>query len=301
MEYCVGQYPYIEYLFSFMTEFVQRHHDRPYFNLFWANSYSHNELNMPSIMDDRIRRFLEDIKDYLNSTIVVFFSDHGMRFGSIRETYVGWLEERMPFIYFGLPPSFKAVYPQKYENLIANKNRLTSPFDLHATLQDVLHGRVIATPKGCPKCGSLFAKVPWNRSCEDAAITPHWCTCSVADESSANDDPAVAAYAHIAIASINEFLGKRSVEIEPSFRCAVLTLDKVVSVRSRFAGLLKKKRDYVIVFQVKPSGGLYETTFRNDEKYDGVSSISRINMYGRQSSCVKGDNLMRLFCFCILK
>ncbi|KAK7576635.1 hypothetical protein V9T40_012921 [Parthenolecanium corni] len=138
--YCMGQIPQIEDLFQYMTEFVQRFHNRRYFNLIWANSFSHSALNMPSVMDDRIRQFHENIEDYLNSTVVIFYSDHGMRFGEIKRTHVGWLEERMPFIYFYLPPSFKTTYPRRYQNLLANKNKLTSPYDLYATLQHILYG-----------------------------------------------------------------------------------------------------------------------------------------------------------------
>lgn len=205
----MGQIPQIEDLFQYMTEFVQRFHNRRYFNLIWANSFSHSALNMPSVMDDRIRQFHENIEDYLNSTVVIFYSDHGMRFGEIKRTHVGWLEERMPFIYFYLPPSFKTTYPRRYQNLLANKNKLTSPYDLYATLQHILYGQVRQPILGCPNCDSLFAPVPHNRSCDEAGISSQWCTCSVAPKSESDFDLQITAATHLAIMSINDFLEKK--------------------------------------------------------------------------------------------
>lgn len=300
----MGQNPQIEYLFQYVEEFVQRLHEQPYFNLFWSNSFSHNELNMPTIMDVRIRTFLEEIHDYLNSTIVIFFSDHGLRFGKIRETYVGWLEERMPFIYFWLPSTFRKDYPQKYKNLLANRNRLTSPFDLYATIQDILYGRVLRTPEGCPMCDSLFKRVPLNRSCEDAAINSHWCTCSSSHESTSLsvNDTTIVSYVNNAIRLINGFLKKHSHQTSVDTYCATLTLAEIVSVRKRYQSVrssLTKLEEYVIVFQTKPSGALFEATFQKDVEFQNIDAISRINMYGNQSSCLKTNGGLRLFCFCM--
>lgn len=304
MEYCIGQQPQIEYLFQFQTEFIQRFHNQSYFSLFWANSFSHNEMNMPTVMDDRIRNFLGNIEPYLNSTVVIFFSDHGMRFGKARETYVGWLEERMPFIYIYFPPSFQAAHPSWVHNFRANKNKLTSPFDFHVTLQDLLYGQQLQPPAGCPKCGSLFAPVPHNRSCDDAAITSHWCTCSVDDSSDSISDSHIVAAAHVAIGSINEFLQKNLDQVKNDSRCATLSLSKVMSVRSKVGAgfIMFRKREHIIVFETEPSKAVFEVTVpESSVKVGSVAEISRINMYGSQSACVQGSSLLKLFCFCVKK
>lgn len=140
-------------------------------------------------MDDRIQNFLQDIEPYLNSTVVVFFSDHGFRMGDFRSTYVGWQEDKTPFIYFHLPPSLKKSHPQWVRSLQENKNKLASPFNLHATLKDLLFEDVSEAPTGCPKCGTLFAPVPNNRSCADAAIDESWCPCWTVDGSNPDLKP----------------------------------------------------------------------------------------------------------------
>lgn len=301
MNYCMGIQPQAEYLFQYNTDLVQRLQYRPYFNLFWTNSYSHNEVNMPSIMDDRVHRFLEDIQPYLNSTIVLFFSDHGSRFGPIRETYVGWLEERLPFLYFWIPPSFRAAYPHKFANLIANRNRLISPFDVHATLQDILYGQVVQIPDACSTCDSLFKKAVWNRSCEDAGITAHWCTCfSDEDRFSSTGDPAVVNAVQLVIQNINDFIAQNSKYVKSDSKCAVINLKKIVTVRSRHRnGAFFSKMEYTAVFEVQPSGGLFEFTWSQGSRIGGLESISRINLYGDQSACVTSNSELKKYCFCV--
>ena len=50
----------------------------------------------------------------------------------------GKLEERLPFMSLTFPESFKQAHPQLYRNLQQNVDRLSTPFDLHETLLDLL-------------------------------------------------------------------------------------------------------------------------------------------------------------------
>lgn len=297
----MGLFPVAEYLFQYVSNFSKKFSSTPYFNLFWTNSFSHNELNMPRVMDNRVKRFLEDIQDHLNSTIVVFFSDHGMRFGKIRETFVGWLEERMPFIYFWIPPSFKSAYPEKYANLVANRNRLTSPYDLHATLQEIVHGSVVRKPEGCPTCDTLFKKAPWNRPCSDAGISAHWCTCSSEDEHISTKEPTIVSATNFAVQHLNLQLTKNVESTASGTRCATLNLKKIVSVRSKHDKEVRKShlQEFIIVFETTPNGAIFETTITHQSDFEIKDTVSRINTYGNQSWCVLGDAVLKKYCFCI--
>ncbi|XP_065211168.1 uncharacterized protein LOC135839195 [Planococcus citri] len=298
MPYCLGMFPVTEYLFEYVTEFIKRFHKQPYFNVLWTNSFSHDRLNMPRVMDQRVKDFLQSIQNYLNSTIVIFLSDHGMRFGGIRETFVGWLEERMPFLYFWIPPSFKSTYPQKYANLVANKNRLSSTYDLYATMLDILYGKVPRKPVGCPSCDTLFKKIPEDRSCENASIGEHWCAC-YDDLKQVSVNEAVVLKAAVAtIHRINKFIDENRNYTSKGKRCASLKLDKMVSVHSKFSESLNST-NYLIIFAVKPGGAIFEATVQHKTDFEVSDSISRINQYGNQSSCVRSNSILKKYCYCL--
>ncbi|GLH11841.1 Uncharacterized protein GBIM_16586 [Gryllus bimaculatus] len=183
---CSGPILTADHIFNYALRFVSIFKNYFYFALFILSSFSHNDLNGPRAMDQKTVEFFQRLDDSgaYNNTIVVFFSDHGMRFSKILETHVGWLENRLPFVYIHLPDSFKNKYPEAYRNLQMNRNRLTCTYDLYVTLKDVLaRGMNSIAPGGnvsiaCPKCKSLFSGDFGDRSCRDAGITPDWCTCS---------------------------------------------------------------------------------------------------------------------------
>jgi membrane-anchored protein YejM (alkaline phosphatase superfamily) len=78
---------------------------------------------------------------HLNESVLIVMSDHGSRLDNIRGTPQGQLEDRMPFFYIVVPSWFKQKYPAAWRNLNDNSNRLTSPFDVHETLKNILDMR----------------------------------------------------------------------------------------------------------------------------------------------------------------
>lgn len=63
-------------------------------------SLTHDQLNNPQLADPLYASWLRTARDdgVLDKSVVVFLSDHGIRWGDIRETYQGRLEERLPFL-----------------------------------------------------------------------------------------------------------------------------------------------------------------------------------------------------------
>lgn len=172
-----------------------------------------------------------------------------------------------------------------------------TPFDVYITIKHILqlsggyHHNLTAI--SCPKCQSLFYEVPSERSCEDAAIDKHWCSCtafSEIDKSSLNVEKVVS----FALKKVN-------VELEALKECAQLRLKEVSSARESIHGA--SIRDYLISFDVHPSNAQLEATVRcNDPECDDVlqiiGEVSRINRYGDQSKCIN-DAHLRKYCYCI--
>jgi hypothetical protein len=166
-----------------------------YFQYVWANSLFHDYLNNPKLGDELLYLTLEYLsrEGHLNKTGLILVSDHGMRWGSIRSTYQGKIEERMPAAYFAFPEWWRDKYSTAWANLGENAGRLSTPFDVHETLRDLLDLRGISNkqlqldPQSdvvsggssggsriVPRGISLFRNVPMKRTCKMAGIEEVW-------------------------------------------------------------------------------------------------------------------------------
>lgn len=294
---CLGHKEYADYIYDYGNSFAKAFQHYPKFGFFWTNSFSHEDLNMISAMDLKVKGYLQQLETskVFESSIVFFFSDHGMRFGDIRKYYTGWLEERLPFLYIWLPESFQKQHLEFVQNLKLNRDRLTSPYDVHITLKHILqlsggyNGELSST--SCPDCHSLFDEIPLDRNCGDAGISKHWCTCSQYEETD-KTTKLVRNLVNHAMKALNHDLKKFP-------KCAQLYLKEIHSARK--SKKMGNQQDFLISFEVKPSGAEFEATIRCEdecEKLKVIGSISRLNRYGNQSACIK-DSLMRKYCYCI--
>ncbi|KAF6209770.1 hypothetical protein GE061_015520 [Apolygus lucorum] len=294
---CLGLAKPAHHIFNYSIDFAECFFNQPTFSLFWINSFSHNDANEPSTMDEDVVDYFKRLEKsgILKTTMVIFLSDHGLRVGPIRETYVGRIEDRLPFIYIWLPEWYKAANPEKAKNLANNSNKLTSPYDIHMTLVDILGDKT--TAEGCPSCQSLFKPVPWNRSCSEAGITEHWCACNEYEELQvAYVSPWMSQLAQTVVDRINDIVHSHS-------GCSQLELSKILSVRHRTFGASTDK-SYTVAILTSPGDGKFEATAiktvdwtRGTKKWKILDTISRINIYGFKNFCTN-DYLVREYCIC---
>ena len=298
---CLGPTPTSEHIFRYITDFSTVFKSALYFGVCWINNFSHSSNTIPATVDERVALFFHQLNETgaFDTTLIIFLSDHGMRWGDIRRTSIGWFEERLPFIYIWVPEWFTQKHPDVYINLKTNRNRLTSPFDLHLTLREILarskQDDITWIPDGCPgcpKCVSLFSEVPAERECEDAGITPNWCTCNkyrrmpIADEASQ-------AIALQVLSGINSKL-KKTLNVNAS--CAELTLDHVIDVQRKVP--MVSHDDFIVTFDTFPGRAVFEATVRRSNgAFHLKGDVSRITSYGNQSDCVD-DAELKLYCYC---
>ncbi|XP_023313041.1 uncharacterized protein LOC111693127 [Anoplophora glabripennis] len=305
MTYCAGPETSAERMLNAARDFSVSFKDVPTFGLFWMNSFSHENINMPSAMDERVLEFLSDsiFKSSLENTVMVFLSDHGFRFGDIRLTRTGWLEERLPFIYVYIADSFKKKFREKYENFMVNTERLTTPFDIYCTFQDILEisncSYKAKKSRACPNCQSLFTTIRENRTCREAAIDLHWCSC----------------IGHNQVSSKNELLRKVALfvvkEINKVVRsfvegsgCSTYALKDIVTGGMSVHYLNENSqtvRQIVVVAETSPKAIFEATveayTISEENNFKLLGDISRLNRYKSNSYCVE-DPILKKYCFC---
>ncbi|XP_021696525.1 uncharacterized protein LOC5564096 isoform X2 [Aedes aegypti] len=307
---CLGYETYADFIYKYALDFATFYKDEPSFGLFWTNTFSHNDISDPSSMDLRIRYYLEqlDERGILNNSMVIFFSDHGLRFGAVRSLLTGWLEERLPFMFMWLPEWFKEQHPEAVQALKINRNRLTNPYDLHATLKHILElsERVdnLPAPFSCPNCQSIFQEMPWNRSCEETSIAPHWCTCSNFEKIDKSSKIVHEVLSYV-IDSINKDLEDHQKNLTKKL-CAKIQLKSISLAKvARYPDAAEPHTDYLLIFDAKPGSGKFETTVRHytnrdqlKNPFEVTGSISRLNEYASQSECMHVDYL-RKYCYCL--
>nr|XP_027230658.1 uncharacterized protein LOC113822323 [Penaeus vannamei] len=298
---CLGGDAAISVIHNYSLMAADTLRDTPYFGFFWSSGMTHQTVEWASGADLPSLQYLTALQEsgVLDHTIVFFISDHGIRFGDIRSTYAGFLEESLPYFFAFFPPWFRQRFPEAWRNLVTNTNRLVSNFDFHATLRDILAGAFGNLSYGLPPLRhgqSLFKEIPLNRTCADATIPEHYCTCERQSEVPADDKTLLDA-ATYAVSQLNS-------QLEQFKECAELYVQKVIrgQVGSLRQGAetkaIKSSSVITVAFVTLPGEGQLEATVTHHNKtFELTAEISRINMYGNQSHCIL-DPFYQKYCYC---
>ncbi|VDO97886.1 unnamed protein product [Soboliphyme baturini] len=321
--YCIGNEPHHKVHFAYFQDFVTSYltdKDLRVFAFSFHSILSHDSFDYIEFADDDTVQLLKFLRDngYLENTILMFMSDHGQRMADYRQTEQGKVEERLPFFSIYLPPAFRKKYPNAVKNLRLNVKRLTTPFDIHATMRHMIH---FTNPKRgslLQRGISLFDEIPLERSCADAGIEPHFCAC-VPWFNVAVDDPVVKRVAAAVVSRINERTAKaRKFCAELSLSTIIKASDAVVSeIVMKFKKMLDSDglkpdlsgtdkamdKHYQVHIVTKPGDAHYEASVavrKGKEVLVDLESVSRINSYKALSHCIM-DKDVYLAKWCITR
>ncbi|GIX91787.1 hypothetical protein CEXT_330881 [Caerostris extrusa] len=188
-DHCLNSQIETDIIYDYQRDFIKAMGNRPHFSFTMVSTITHDKLNKAGWADVPTVRLLEDMLDMgaFNNSLLVLFSDHGLRFGGIRRTYVGKFEERLPLMYIHLPKWFLDQHPVIVKNLKTNQDRLMTLFDIHATMFHLLDLTKTREERAAFSQGtSLFEEISPNRTCPEAYIMTHWCPCQTFDVANVN-------------------------------------------------------------------------------------------------------------------
>ncbi|CEF69499.1 Protein of unknown function DUF229 family and Alkaline-phosphatase-like, core domain-containing protein [Strongyloides ratti] len=327
---CFGQTPqhkeWLDYSTSIIEAYNQINISR--FTLLHHSALTHDFTTKVSNGDEDLYNNIKYNFENNNfeNDVVILMADHGHRFAKFRETHQGQLEERLPFMGIFLPKKFRNTSKGKlfYENLIFNQNRLTTPFDLHETLLDILSPPddiVLQKIQDSKKRGlSLFKKISKNRSCFDAGIEVHWCTCL--QWTNIWNKPL---YQSAVLATGKIFVQEANKLLKPEISlCSPLKIDSILEASwlvpnlkmIHYRGSLDKdgfipdttgktiisKAFLKIKLLTQPNRAIYEITvlfnFENNEMDINMWTVSHINKYGDNPHCII-DRIYKLATYCV--
>ncbi|XP_037711346.1 uncharacterized protein LOC119548269 [Drosophila subpulchrella] len=300
---CIGRRLNTKYIYDCCEQYLKRHANstRPMFGIFFANSINSEQSYANDKMQVDLMEMLTKLKKtgVLSQSIVILFSDQGpMRKGKNKD----FLEESLPILFFWLPPWFRVMHPEIVQSLRINSNRLTSPYDLHLTLQHLLElgerwPRVVDKLVDCPTCQTLLAPVPENRTCSDAGIGESHCPCDSYKLLNVKQIKQLS-LGKLLVRSINEFLHHYNLQE----LCSNLTLKSVKTVQQRKDKKVSDGSTYRVQFTASPNNPRFSATTRYNHKhqvleYINVESVSRLNHYQNDSDCMRRIR-GRKFCIC---
>lgn len=319
--FCVGGTPTFLLLMNLSRYFIMRQGKR--FGFTVISDIAHEEPTLFSSVDNDLSQFLRNFKakGALENTLLIVMSDHGSRFTALRRTYQGKIEERLPLMAIVLPDKLKKARPDVETFLWNNADVLTTPFDIHTTILDVvglshLSSTYIVPGSDLPRGMSLLKPIPQSRSCSEADVLTHWCVCLNWTDVAQGDK--IYGKAPIALAN---FINKLTADHD---KCAIRNLTSIEWVKRENVNdqvikfLDVNTENYVPLFdefatssiefyQVKivmsPNSAAFESTItylRNlDEFLLSEQHISRVNAYDQEPKCVMETHPhLNKYCYC---
>lgn len=304
--HCTGSRKYGDILLEFINKLIPNIADGLHFSFFWQSQGVHDYFNYAQLLDEKYLKLMQTLNNtrILNDTLVLLMSDHGIRFGSFRQTYQGMLEESQPLLIALFPKWLEKAYPVAISNLRYNAHSLVTTFDLHVTLKDLTNLKLLHNSNiqkrtaalrelghNIPRGISLFLPIPKVRDCALAGIPASYCLCHSLSLLATADDRSQRA-ALFVVKSINAII--RSEKL-----CQTLKLKEVQA-----AYLLNRNNDHYeyevkVRIQTTPGGGLFEGTTRFTGDLLALNgAVLRINKYGNQSYCVH-NYLIEMYCYCL--
>ncbi|CAI5450415.1 unnamed protein product [Caenorhabditis angaria] len=163
--------------------FAHYYKDICHFGFSFITTLTHESPFVLETLDERLAGSLSEmnLEGLLDNSLSIIMGDHGNRIGTIQYSYTGRIEERMPLMAIRLPTNFASKYPKQYSNFLTNKFKLTANFDIHQTLQDIIHmnfgNRKKYVENNNQRGISLFDEIPNSRNCKDVFVPENFCTC----------------------------------------------------------------------------------------------------------------------------
>ena len=297
---CLRDIPETQLVLDWTKDFLNLYKSDPYFAFIFLTRLTHDNVNKAGAADTLYANFFKQLKQegHLENTVLIFFSDHGMRFGPVREMYIGKLEERLPFLHLLIPDGFQKLHKSSMSNLGENQHRLTTPFDVYKTLLSLADDKKSDKPTTSNHQHgiSLFSLIPGERTCDIAGIDPHWCTC--------HQPVAVDVMSPVIVQAALQITSFINVLLDvANDKCEKLVLEEIKDALYLWPGNIKDSpsvQSYLVTAILSPGNGLFEATLQYDSGTKEMvlqGEPSRINKYGDQGKCIKQHSLQK-YCFC---
>ncbi|XP_074601684.1 uncharacterized protein LOC141855503 [Brevipalpus obovatus] len=181
--YCYGKNGVkLELFLDMAAAFVKTLESKPFFMYSFFSQYTHEDFNNFQIVDKRLAEFLINLAPtFTKNTIFMLLGDHGPRQNGVIDSPVGRMEGSLPFFTIRIPDKLDDRFPSLRKYLSLNEDRLTTWYDIHSMLLDIVHEQFLPVGPRVNTSAELSPfreEIPINRQCATANIPPIYCTCN---------------------------------------------------------------------------------------------------------------------------
>ncbi|BFZ21870.1 hypothetical protein BsWGS_24908 [Bradybaena similaris] len=298
--YCAGNQEEMNFFLRYLGRFLDTFSDQPVFAVVMLSKPTHDYVADAKMFDEHILKFYQSLnqKGHLNRSLLISFSDHGVRWGPIRDSKNGNFESRTPYTILTFPDWFLRKYPDVAANLQLNTKRLTTHFDTRATLLDLLYFKTSSPPLLAPlRHGiSLFEKIPWDRTCMDASIPIEYCMCGYRGLEEVNVTANISqTLANLVVIALNS---KTDKAVCADFK--LLTIIRVLKISLNENNSKNERTLFKVKLETTPGNAVYEANVYkelNSNDWTVGNDINRLNLYKGQADCINIAT-KRPFCYC---
>ncbi|MCP9264322.1 hypothetical protein DINM_022369 [Dirofilaria immitis] len=292
-------------LMNFASKFLNEYNGISKFVMIWLSMLTHDSAS-GLYRTDKFTVFCEFFRENaknLDNSFIFVMGDHGLRFGKIRATPSGQIEDNNPLLMVAIPKYLRSN-EQLILNLKRNSRKHTSQFDFYATLYDIARyarkdnfqkwdkhdfRKEFGEIRGGIRARSILRPISYDRTCEEMEIPKEYCICEqIWHKSDVHNDDATKA-AQLIIANINDFLKQKILHTV----CERLNFTEVIS-----AEYLEGQQIFKIVVSASPSHGKYEAQLlKKNDNFKIITKIIRLDQYGNQGYCAPDEDV-RPLCYC---
>ena len=268
--------------------------DLPLFMHIHLDEVTHDDINMAKNYDYDLANMLQNLSasKALKETFFLVLGDHGNR-KEFSTTEQGMIEDNMAALLLIPPTSLAEEHPEWLTSLRSNSEVLTSHWDVHQLLRQVValavgEEEVEAVYHGLEGPGGSLLQTLGNRSCTDAGVTVDFCSCPASQV--ALDPVEVEDLVKAVLADTNAFL-------EPLWGCQILELVNITE-----ATMVAEQGNLLVtaLLEVTPQPARFLLHIRQSNSSSSLSvSMTRKDRYSLTSWCVPpSERLAKQLCVC---
>ncbi|TKR73896.1 hypothetical protein L596_021144 [Steinernema carpocapsae] len=290
----------------YWDQFMSAYKNESQMAFIWNSNLAHDHLSGLYRADKEFYKLLEKHDERLKNSFVFIQGDHGLRFGPVRQTTAGEIEDNNPFLMVSVPAKYRNS--SIMDVLKNNAQKLVTHYDTYASfihLTEIIKNGTLDQEFKNPSHsvykashGSSYFRSRMNqpRHCADLRIPFEYCLCDKSPEASLNpESPLAISLADTVVASLQRMIDSANA----THLCAARTVQYKQTVGQKL-NIGDDREIYKVKIKTAPGEGVFSgyVELVNEEPVPLSNRFARDNSYGKEGDCVVTNESLKEACYC---